>query len=84
MKKCEECGKKLGILEGYRHPVVGKDVLVCSNCFDTVLEKVEQYGKFLSPYVDFFKNSFSNQKYKLNPNNILTGWASIKEVFTKF
>jgi hypothetical protein len=84
MKRCNECGKKLRVLEGYRHPVLSNDALLCSSCFDIVSESVEQYGKFVLPYVDFFKNSSSNQKYQLNLENILIGWASLKEVFTKF
>ena len=84
MKRCNECGKKLRVLEGYRHPVLGKDDLLCSSCFNTVSESVEQYGKFVLPYVDFFKNGSSNPKYQLDLETTLTGWASLKEVFTKF
>ena len=49
-----ECGKKLGIIEGYRHPTMGKEHLLCSSCFDTVFESVEKYRKFVSPYIGFF------------------------------
>ena len=59
MHECEECGKKLGFIEGYRHPVMGKNYLLCRNCFDTVSESVEKYQKFISPYNDFFKNGTS-------------------------
>ncbi len=54
MKECIECGKKLGLIEGYRHPTMGKDYLLCSNCFDTVSASVEKYREFISLYVGFF------------------------------
>ncbi len=62
MKACVECGKTLGIMEGYRHPTMGKNNLVCSHCFDTVFESVEKYREFITPYVDFFnkKSSITN------------------------
>jgi hypothetical protein len=59
MKECVECGKKLGIIEGYRHPTMGKDHLLCSNCFDTVSASVEKYMEFISPYVGFFNKETS-------------------------
>jgi len=59
MHECIECGKKLGFIEGYRHPVMGKDYLVCRNCFDTISASVEKYQEFISPYNDFFKNGTS-------------------------
>ena len=59
MKNCVECGKKLRIIEGYRHPTMEKDNLVCGKCFDTVFESVEKYREFISPYVDFFNTETS-------------------------
>ena len=47
MKECEECGKKLGIVEGYQHPTMGRKHLVCSNCFDQVSESVEKWAEFV-------------------------------------
>ena len=54
-----ECGTKLGIMEGYRHPTIGKDNLLCSSCFDTVFESVEKYREFISPYIGFFNKESS-------------------------
>jgi hypothetical protein len=54
MKEWMECGKNLRIMEGYRHPTMGNDYLLCSSCFDTVFESVEKYRKFVSPYIGFF------------------------------
>jgi DNA-directed RNA polymerase subunit RPC12/RpoP len=59
MKECMECGKNLGIIEGYRHPIMGKDYLLCNNCFDTVFESVEKYMEFVSPYIGFFNKETS-------------------------
>jgi len=55
----DECEKNLGIMEGYRHPTMGKDYLLCSNCFDTVFESVEKYREFVSPYIGFFNKETS-------------------------
>jgi len=46
MVKCEECDKKLGILQGYRHPVLGKSFLLCRNCFDKVDKNMEKWKAF--------------------------------------
>ena len=59
MKECVECQKKLGIIEGYRHPVLGKDHLLCSTCFDTVSKNVEKWSELISPYVGFFNKESS-------------------------
>jgi hypothetical protein len=59
MKECMECRKNLGIMEGYRHPTMGKDNLLCSKCFDTVFESVEKYREFVSPYIGFFNKGSS-------------------------
>jgi hypothetical protein len=56
MVECNECGKRLGFVDGYRHPVKGKKYQVCSNCFDSVNESVILWREFLSPYHDYFKN----------------------------
>jgi hypothetical protein len=54
MKKCEDCGKTLGILTGYSHPTMGKSHLLCSNCFDQVSASVEEWKEFV------ISNSFNN------------------------
>ena len=47
MGNCSECGKKLGILEGYRHPTMGKHHHLCSPCFDYISESVAAWGEFV-------------------------------------
>ena len=59
MKHCMECQKQLGIIEGYRHPTMGREYLLCSKCFDTVFESAEKYKEFISPYIGFFKKETS-------------------------
>ena len=46
MVKCEECGKQLGIVQGYRHPALGGRFLVCGKCFDKVDESMEKWRAF--------------------------------------
>lgn len=47
MIECEECGKKLGIFEGYRHPTMGKNHFLCNPCFDQVEESMEKWEEFV-------------------------------------
>jgi hypothetical protein len=54
MKECEECGKTLGMFEGYKHPTMGKSHNLCSPCFDNVNESVAKWQKFV------IANSFNN------------------------
>jgi hypothetical protein len=46
MVDCEECGKKLGILQGYNHPALGKRFLVCRRCFDKVDQDMKRWSEF--------------------------------------
>ena len=46
MVKCEECGKKLGILKRYHHPILGTRFLVCGNCFNKVDGDMERWRMF--------------------------------------
>lgn len=70
MKECMKCGKNLGITEGYRHPTMGKDYLLCRNCFDTIFESVEKYREFITPYIDYFNKEKStiNDIQKIGEN----------------
>lgn len=44
---CSECGKKLGFLEGYRHPVDGKKKCVCGKCWDKIEKSEKKYCNFI-------------------------------------
>lgn len=60
MVDCEECNKKLGILEGYRHPALGTRFLVCGKCFDKVDEDMKRWSKFC------FSDSFNAESSKID------------------
>ena len=76
MKECVECGKNLGIMEGYRHPIMGKNNLVCSHCFDIVFERVDKYREFITPYVGFFnKKSSTTNSIKHMHNRVSNLWS---------
>lgn len=66
MLECEECGTKLGILEGYRHPTMGKKHHLCSTCFDQVSESVARWGEFVR--TNSFNNGSSNNKHEFEWN----------------
>ena len=70
MKDCEECGKKLGTFEGYRHPTMGKKHHLCSPCFDQVSESVARWGEFVR-----------NNTFNMNAQNSQMNW---KEMIPKF
>jgi hypothetical protein len=79
MKECVECKNKLGITEGYRHPTLGKDYLLCSNCFYTVFQSVERWRQFILPYNVFFnKESSTIDDIKKIGNNITKGIEKIQ------
>jgi hypothetical protein len=46
-RQCFECGKTLNILEGYRHPTLGREYLLCTDCFVKVEISVERWGRFI-------------------------------------
>jgi hypothetical protein len=46
MVQCEECRTKLGILQGYSHPALGKRFPVCKNFYDIVSRNMEKWSNF--------------------------------------
>jgi len=68
MAECEECGKKLGMLEGYRHPTMGKKHHLCNPCFNEVSESVASWREFV------LANSFN---VKTSSNNLKLNWKDI-------
>jgi hypothetical protein len=60
MTQCEECGKKLGIFEGYQHPTMGKKHLVCSPCFEQIEDSVAKWREFV------VNNSFNVNTSEIN------------------
>jgi len=74
MKECEECGKKLGILKGYKHPTMGKKHLLCSPCYNQVSDSVEKWRAFV------LSNSFNTTPSK---TNYLENFDKIKPILKK-
>jgi hypothetical protein len=70
MTNCEECGKKLGILGGYRHPTLGKNYFLCKSCYISVNESVVKYREFLQPYFGFFKKEPQEADFQQFVKNI--------------
>jgi ribosomal protein S14 len=77
MKECVECGKKLGIIEGYRHPVMGKDYLLCRNCYDTLCGSVEKWKEFISTYNGFFKKETRSNIFTTNLRAVNSSFSYI-------
>jgi hypothetical protein len=46
-RRCTECGKTLSMIEGYRHPTLGNENVLCYECFIKVLVSVERWGRFI-------------------------------------
>ena len=81
MKRCEDCGKELGLLEGYHHPTMGKGYLLCTQCFEIVEDSVAKWREAVLPYTDFFGNKTSNHRVQLGFKNTLTDFSQIKGLF---
>jgi len=60
MINCEECDKKLGILQGYRHPALGKRFLVCRKCYCKIDEDMQRWRKF------YLSKSFNAESSKID------------------
>ena len=82
MIECEECGTKLGILEGYRHPTMGKKHLLCSPCFDQISESVAKWGEFVS--TNSFKLRSSKNNLQLNWKKVIPRFNQIQEMFDNY
>lgn len=79
MQECEECGKKLGVFHGYIHPTLGKDYLLCSDCYDKVSESVNQWRDFVN------SNSFNIDSPQVEipeiTKDLISKVRSIKRLF---
>ena len=73
MIDCEECGKNLGILEGYHHPTLGKKHLLCITCFDTVSVSVDNCKTFVN--ANSFNNAYSKLGLKIDLKKIFTNFS---------
>jgi hypothetical protein len=71
MSNCIECGNKIGILGGYRHPVYGETKYVCGDCFTKLDGSMEKWREFV------LSNSFNNDTPEINVNDIKVSFANI-------
>jgi len=44
---CFNCGKKLTLFEEYYHPTLGRNALLCSECFEKVWDSETRWGRFV-------------------------------------
>jgi len=79
MVECIECGKKLGFLEGYCHPTMGKKHHLCSPCFDQVSDSVAKWRDFVTS--NSFNGKASYNFLESNCKNILPSCFSLQKVF---
>ena len=64
MKICYECGKELNFWQGYRHPVLGKNILICRKCLDNKEESIAKFRNFiLIQFKKDKKNTFFNNSF---------------------
>jgi len=79
MVECEECGKTLGIFEGYRHPTMGKEHFLCSPCFDQISESIARWEEFVLS--NSFDNGSSKKDLELKWKKILPSSTQIRNIF---
>lgn len=77
MIECEECGKTLGIFEGYKHPTMGKKHYLCSPCFEHVDASLALWRDFVQ--ANSFRNGSSKELTKLSWKDILPSRRTIVE-----
>ena len=46
-KYCFECGKKLRLFGGYKHPLFGWKECICKTCFEKIGKSEEKYTNFI-------------------------------------
>ncbi len=62
---------KLGMFEGYCHPVMGKNNLLCSSCYDKISLSVEKWREFV------LSNSFNNETANITLKDIKTSFTNL-------
>jgi len=81
MKLCIECGKKIGILNCYNHPVKGKKHTICGDCFT----RIDSFLTLWREYVlsDSFNKDSSDFKFNFEWEKKFTTIKNIYEDFRK-
>jgi len=78
MKDCVECGKTLGIFEGYQHPTMGKKHHLCGPCFDQISVSVARWGEFVR--TNSFNMNDSKSNYQLNWKEMIPNFNSTRNI----
>ena len=73
MIECEECGKTLGIFEGYRHPTMGKKYHLCSPCFEHVNDSVARWREFV------VTNSYNSKGTSYSFNELISNFLNLNK-----
>ena len=86
-KTCAECGKKLGFLKGYRHPIEDKKKCVCGDCLERIEKSEREYNKFIrnaickdNKRIPCYVIINTKPKYEKKVFNSLNNFSEIKEI----
>lgn len=47
-KVCANCGKKLTLFQEYLHPTLGKNAVLCSDCYEKAWRSMVQWERFIA------------------------------------
>ena len=75
MGKCKECGSRLGLMSGYKHPTLGKKHLVCWDCHEKIEQSVSSWRNFITEHKDIEKPMI-----EVVPDCVASYFPSVKKV----
>ncbi len=66
MRKCHECDRNLRFYQGHRHPILGKNYVVCTQCYQFISKSITFYNTCLLKGRQHHKNDcyFWDKKQK--------------------
>jgi hypothetical protein len=80
MITCEECNKELGLLQGYRHPALGKRFPVCQKCYTKISNDMQRWSTFC--YSDASKSELSKKEIEDAWNTTIANNPPLQKWFT--
>lgn len=75
MKECHECGSKIGMLSGYKHPTFGKKHLICWDCHEKIDASVAEWRQFIIDHKDL-----ENPVVEAIPDYVASYFPNVKKV----